>query len=199
MFAFAVINAYRIVRPESPVVKQQSQIVLGCVIIALLPLGMWGGQSLLNPKTVFEPLLYLPSLIIFPMSVAFAMMRYKILGVDEVISELEQRVHDRTTELARQNEYLTALHDTTLALINRLDAADLLEAIARRAAQLLGTPHGFVFLVNADGSLLERSVGIGLFAAAPDTRLTIGQGLAGKVWQSKQPYIVDDYDKWEGR
>ncbi|MEK7807553.1 MAG: PAS domain S-box protein, partial [Chloroflexota bacterium] len=199
VFAFAVINAYRIVRPESPVVKQQSQIVLSGVIIALLPLGMWGGQSLLNPKTVFEPLLYLPSLIVFPLSVAFAMMRYKILGVDEVISELEQRVNERTTELAQQNEYLTALHETTLSLINRLDAADLLEAIVRRAAQLLGAPHGFVFLVNADGSLLERSVGIGLFANAPDSRLAIGQGLAGKVWQSKQPFIVDDYDQWEGR
>gem|GEM_PF-1263286 len=199
VFAFAVINAYRIVRPESPVVKQQSQIVLSGVIIALLPLGMWGGQSLLNPKTVFEPLLYLPSLIVFPLSVAFAMMRYKILGVDEVISELEQRVSERTTELAEQNEYLTALHETTLSLINRLDAADLLEIIVRRAGQMLGTPHGYIFIANEDQSWLERKVELGLFVNSAAPRLRSGEGIAGKVWQSKQPIIVNDYDHWEGR
>ncbi len=218
--AFVALNVHRIVHTDSPVVKQQSQIILGGVGTSLLPLVAWSVQSLLNPKTAFEPLIYLPSLILFPLSIAYAMVRFRILGVDEVITELEQRVNERTTELEQanaalraevaeraraedalrqQNEYLTALHETTLALINRLDAADLLEAIARRAAQLLETPHGFVYLVNSDRSSLERKVGIGLFESAPDSRLAIGQGLAGKVWQSKHPFIVDDYDHWEGR
>ncbi|MBI5052735.1 MAG: GAF domain-containing protein [Chloroflexi bacterium] len=196
---FVTLNAYRVLRSDSPVVKQQSQIILVGVVTSLLPLAAWSVQSLLNPKTVFEPLIYLSSLILLPLSIALAMMRYKILGVDEVISELEQRVSERTTELEQQNEYLTALHDTTLALINRLDAADLLEIIVRRAGQMLGTQHGYIFIANEDQSWLERKVELGLFVNSAAPRLRSGEGIAGKVWQSKQPIIVNDYDHWEGR
>lgn len=37
-----------------------------------------------------------------------------------------------------QNEYLTALHETALALMNRLDLTDLLEVIVTRAGTLIG-------------------------------------------------------------
>ena len=50
--------------------------------------------------------------------------------------------------LQRQNEYLAALHATTLGLMSRLDLSELLQTIVARAAQLLGTPHGFVFLLE---------------------------------------------------
>ncbi len=44
--------------------------------------------------------------------------------------EEESRVLRETEEaLRRQNEYLTALHETSLGLIDRLDKEELLEAI----------------------------------------------------------------------
>ena len=39
----------------------------------------------------------------------------------------------------RENEYLTALHETSLGLIDHLDKEELLEAILQRAAMLTGT------------------------------------------------------------
>jgi PAS domain S-box-containing protein len=103
------------------------------------------------------------------------------------------------TDLMRQSEYLAVLHETTLGLISRLDLGDLLEALVRRAGQLLDTSHGFIYLTSGDGTALECRVGVGAFSHLIDTRMAPGEGLSGKIWQSGQPMIVDDYDAWSGR
>lgn len=135
--------------------------------------------------------------------------------------ELEQRVAERTVELQiaaetlrGQNEYLAALHETTLGLISRLDLNDLLEALITRAGQLLGTPHGYIYLVEAITGLhsngeknqdrvreaeLERKVGVGVYSQSLGFRLKAGEGLAGRVWQSGQPLVINNYDTWSGR
>ncbi len=133
---------------------------------------------------------------------------------------LEQRVAERTAELGqanthlqqeiaerrradealrRQNEYLAALHDTTLGLVSRLDVKDLLEALVTRAGQLLGTPHGFIYLATPDGAELERQVGVGVFNVNRAPRLKPGEGLSGQVWQTGRSIVVNDYDSWPGR
>jgi signal transduction histidine kinase/CheY-like chemotaxis protein/HPt (histidine-containing phosphotransfer) domain-containing protein len=102
-------------------------------------------------------------------------------------------------ELQRQNEYLAALHETTGGLISRLDLNELLQAIIMRAGQLLGTPHGFIFLLNPDEEALEQKVGVGIFAEAIGMRLRPQEGVSGRVWQSGEPLVVPDYDSWEYR
>ncbi|NJN55973.1 MAG: GAF domain-containing protein [Anaerolineae bacterium] len=103
------------------------------------------------------------------------------------------------TAVQRQNAYLAALHDTTLGLIGRLELHELLQAIVNRAAALLDTSHGFVFLVEPDGLEMEQKVGAGIFAETIGYRLKSGEGVSGKVWQTGQPVVVDDYDEWYGR
>ena len=99
----------------------------------------------------------------------------------------------------RQNEFLAALHETTLGLISRLDLNELLEALISRAGQLLGTPHGFVFLLDPGAEEIEQKVGTGTFARAIGFRLKRGEGVSGRVWQSGQPLVVTGYDSWEHR
>ncbi len=107
--------------------------------------------------------------------------------------------------LRQQNEYLAALHDTTLGLLSRLDLNDLLEALVMRAAQLLGTEHGYIYLVEFDTLdkpaeiVIERKVGVGIFNQLIGSRLKPGQGLSGKVWQTGKPLVVNNYDSWPGR
>jgi signal transduction histidine kinase/HAMP domain-containing protein len=133
---------------------------------------------------------------------------------------LEKKVAERTTELTqantrlqqeiaeraraeetlrRQNEYLAALHATTLGLISRLDLKDLLETLVMRAGQLLGTHHGFIYLAVPGGAELERKVGVGVFSEDRAPRLKPGEGLSGKVWQTGRPLVVNDYETWAGR
>ena len=113
----------------------------------------------------------------------------------ETTEDLEKTVD----ELRVQNEYRAALHDVALGLINRLDRDDLLEALLERARHLLGTPHGYVYLPKPGGREIERVVGVGLFTEARGFRMQAGEGVAGKVWQSGTPLVINDYDSWPDR
>ena len=99
--------------------------------------------------------------------------------------------------LQRQNVYLAALHETNLGLISRLELNELLQAIISRAGQLLGTPHGFIFLADPGGEDFEQKVGIGVYADLIGTRLKRDEGIVGQLWGTGKPIVVNDYGAWE--
>ena len=107
--------------------------------------------------------------------------------------------------LRAHSEYLEAMHETTLNLMNRLDAQDLLAAIVGRAGALLGTGDGYIYVVSGHGreaeelGELEVRVGTGVFAEHVGFRMHRGEGLAGRVLESGQPFSIADYDDWTGR
>jgi PAS domain S-box-containing protein len=100
--------------------------------------------------------------------------------------------------LRRQKEYMEALHDTALALVNRLDLDGLLETIVARAGALVGAVDGFVYLVDETEDAVILRVGVGIFSNRIGTRLGRGQGLAGNVWRAGQPLVLEDYNTWPG-
>jgi diguanylate cyclase (GGDEF)-like protein len=102
-------------------------------------------------------------------------------------------------EAVHRDPYLAALDETAIALMNRHDPDDLLETIINRAAALLGTPHGFIYLLEPDGESLVVSHGIGIFTDYLGYRMPIDSGLAGLVYREGQPVAVDDYDSWTYR
>jgi class 3 adenylate cyclase/CHASE3 domain sensor protein len=124
------------------------------------------------------------------------------LQLGESLADLEARRQEQE-ELARrfrrQSEYLGALHTTALGLISRLDLAELLADLTARAGQLLGTEHGYVYLVDATGEALERMVGVGVYATSIGQKLQANEGVAGRVWQSGEALVINDYERWEGR
>lgn len=119
------------------------------------------------------------------------------------LGDLENRRREQE-ELAlrfrRQSEYLTALHDTSLGLIARLDLTELLSDLTTRAAGLLGTEHGYVYLVDEAGECLERMVGVGVYARQPaGQQLKSKEGVAGTVWHSGEALVIDQYQTWPRR
>jgi PAS domain S-box-containing protein len=121
-----------------------------------------------------------------------------VAGAIEIIQDITERKR-AAQALSQRNEYLAALHETTLGLISRLDLNDLLEALVIRAGQLSGTPHGFIFLVDPGKAALECKVGVGALSRSIGLRLKPGEGLVGKVWQTGQSLVIDNYDAWPGR
>ncbi len=121
-------------------------------------------------------------------------------GPDEVLCLVRDVTERKQAErsLRRQNEYLAALHETSLALMHRLELADLLEAVVARAGALMGTPHGYVYLLEPGEAKLEMRVGLGIYEEYAGYRLGSGEGLAGKVHESGQSLVVEDYAAWEG-
>jgi PAS domain S-box-containing protein len=109
------------------------------------------------------------------------------------------RLRREIAVLSRQNEHLSALHETSLGLIDRLDKEELLEAILQRAALLTGTAHGYIYLLEADAGVMQMRVGMGFFKSQIGLRVSPGEGLGGKVWQSESFLRVDDYRAWGGR
>jgi two-component sensor histidine kinase len=101
--------------------------------------------------------------------------------------------------LHRQNEYLAALQETTLDLISRLDLDNLLENIVKRAGQLLGTPHCYLDLIEPGTSRLKPKVGRGALSQSLQFEVQPGEGVAGTVWQTGRPLVIDDYDAWPDR
>jgi PAS domain S-box-containing protein len=118
------------------------------------------------------------------------------------VRELEKALCDvKQAEdiLRRQNEYLTALHETSLGLIDHLDKEELLEAILQRAAMLTGTEHGYIYLLEPGDDEMQMRVGMGFFKGHLGLRVKKGEGMGGKAWKAEQPVLVVDYRSWKGR
>jgi PAS domain S-box-containing protein len=102
-------------------------------------------------------------------------------------------------ELRRHVMYLRALQETTLELLSQPSLDALFENIVRRAGDLVGTTAGYLDLVDAEGDRMQPRVAIGGLSDSMDNPATPGVGVAGVVWQTAAPLIVDDYDSWPDR
>jgi len=118
-------------------------------------------------------------------------------GFSGIARDITERKQTEET-LQRQNGYLAALHEVTLGLMDRVEVAGLIEAIVTRAAALLNANDGFVCLVSADGDALELAATTGHLIGRHASRLRKGEGMAGTVWQTGEPLVIDDYTAWEG-
>lgn len=102
-------------------------------------------------------------------------------------------------QLHRQNEYLQALHETTLGLVSRLDVAGLIQAIVIRAGSLVGTEHCYAYLKNSAGTKMEMAYQSGIYDHLSHYPILPGQGIAGRIWSTGKLFYTDDYSRWEGR
>ena len=105
--------------------------------------------------------------------------------------------HDRDGGVG--DPYLRALDETALALLDRHDQDSLLVTILDRASALLNTPHGFVDLLEPDGSDFVLRVGTGMFAGLVGWRAGVDEGISGEVMRTGEPVAVSDYEAWGGR
>jgi len=99
----------------------------------------------------------------------------------------------------RQSEYLAALHETTLGIVADLDLEDLLATIIERAVGLVDGNSAFIYVPREGGEALERRYTTSAFSPSPSEVLRRGEGLAGKIWQTAEPMMVEDYRSWNGR
>jgi HAMP domain-containing protein/putative methionine-R-sulfoxide reductase with GAF domain len=119
-------------------------------------------------------------------------------GAIGVATDVTERVRAEE-KLKRQADYLAALNETTLGIISRLELDDLLQALVARAGQLLDAQHGFIYLADEEDAVIRRRIGVGVYGESVGYRLQPGQGVAGRVWQSGEPVVVNDYAAWPER
>jgi len=150
----------------------------------------------------YQPdLFYMESFYSWLSSVMIFVMAAILLGIaarrmrtalHQAATELEERRRTETT-LRRQAEYLTALHETTLSIMNRLEPTSLLDSILSKAEELLETEHSFIDLVLPDRTGVQQKLGHGIFAAFQDQIILAGQGVSGRVFVSGKTMVSADY------
>ncbi len=82
---FLAVLAYRRIRSDSPVVKQQSRIILWGSVPAFTPFLVWIILQWIDPNTPFLPLLYLTPLVLFPLALTLSLLRFNLFDIDHAI------------------------------------------------------------------------------------------------------------------
>jgi PAS domain S-box-containing protein len=80
-----------------------------------------------------------------------------------------------------------------------LAAGGLLERIVAWAGQVVGTPNGYICLIDPDSGEMALRVGTGAYTDLVGLRMLKGEGLSGRVWETGAPLAIPDYGTWEGR
>jgi len=152
--------------------------------------GEWKGEFL-NKRKNGE--LYWVSTSISPIRDANGAIR-NYLAIQEDVTE-RKRIEEA---LAKQNEYLSALHDISLGILSHLSLEDVLRSVIQRSAKLIDRSCGAILLLDAERDALEVKVGTGMFEPAVGRHLRRGEGVGGKVWETGRPLVMDD-GHWNGR
>lgn len=115
---------------------------------------------------------------------------------DQAALALENARLLRETE--RRAQHLASLAETARDVAIQQNLPLLLETIVERARQLSNTAFSALFLYDASRRELEFVMQKGQTIGVPlGTRLQLGEGLAGRVAQTQQPMVVNDYQHWE--
>ncbi len=97
----------------------------------------------------------------------------------------------------RANEF-EALYQTAADLASPADLQTLLNSIIERAWTLAGAAGAGLYLFDQERGDLEL-VAIHDPDIRPGVRIALGEGLSGRVAQTKKPLVVNNYQTWEHR
>jgi signal transduction histidine kinase len=83
---FLSLTIHRRFHSSSPIVRQQSTVILWGGVIAFLPICIWMFINVIKPNGLPFPVLLYTPLVVFPVSIAYAILRYRLIDTDYVFS-----------------------------------------------------------------------------------------------------------------
>jgi len=117
--------------------------------------------------------------------------------VEEHSRTLEQKVAERTVELAQTVEELQALGEVSRTVSSTLDIETVLSRIVRHAVQLSKTDAGTLYEVNAAGQVFAPRINYGLNDAYIDALRRVGprpgdESAVSRALMKRKPYQISD-------
>jgi len=106
--------------------------------------------------------------------------------------QAEEKIQQRTAQLE-------ALQQVGLEITAQLDLDVLLHSIVSRAIRLMSGTSGGLYLHRPERDVLEWATVVGPSPVPTGSTLQRGEGLSGRVWETGEPLVVNDYQHWEGR
>jgi PAS domain S-box-containing protein len=102
--------------------------------------------------------------------------------------------------LERQNRTLSFLQEIAQEINGELEISTLLHNIMQRAVDLSRADRGGgIYLYEADQDVLRLVEGAGINQERVGITIGIDEGVAGHVFRTKQPVVVDNYTDWAER
>ncbi|MCS6841423.1 MAG: GAF domain-containing protein, partial [Roseiflexus sp.] len=102
-------------------------------------------------------------------------------------------------QLWRRVQQLDALYDTMSDIIGNLERDAVLKAIVERMVALMRATHGMIALYDPAQNNLRIHYTVGMDRDYSGMRIAPGEGVIGRVALTRQPLVVYDYRRWEGR
>ena len=115
-------------------------------------------------------------------------------SLDRIAASLEEK----TAKLQWHNDKGIAFDEIVNEFAVQHDIFTLLQRIVDKVMTLLSTSYAVISLYDASRSELEF-VAVSGSQVPVRTRIRMGEGAAGRAAETRQPFIVDQYDLWEGR
>jgi PAS domain S-box-containing protein len=126
--------------------------------------------------------------------------------VQNYTSELEQRVSERTEQVAREHRRIQTLLYITTELTASLDLDLVLNRTLGVLNETLESEHSAILLIQPDNPFLYLRASLGYTTYVPQSgqvsKVKRSEGLAGWVINNQQPALVDDLhedSRWEQR
>ena len=98
-----------------------------------------------------------------------------------------------------RDQFLAALDETAMGLLDGSGTDQLLDSILNRAARLLGVKDGYVYLGEPGDTHVTVRAGIGDTEGDIGFTMPVTQGVGGRVFTTGRPILVEDYNTFEGR
>jgi diguanylate cyclase (GGDEF)-like protein len=98
-----------------------------------------------------------------------------------------------------REQFVAALDETAMGLLDGASPAEVLDAILNRAARLLGVRDGYVYVGEPGDTHITVAAGIGETAGDIGFRMPVNKGVGGKVFSTGKALVVENYDTFEDR
>lgn len=107
-------------------------------------------------------------------------------------------INAQSYQVAQQRLWeMEQLRQAAVEINGQPDLQSTLDVIVRRAADILGVMGAYVYLYDSERDDLEVRVAYNAPTPHVGRRMQVGEGLAGRVFLSREPLIVGDYQSWE--
>jgi PAS domain S-box-containing protein len=121
----------------------------------------------------------------------------KLLYYEGFLTDVTERKQAEQSLKRRADEF-AALFETARELTIAQELDQLLQTVLKQAITLVNAHAGSIGLFDAAQRSVELIAAVNL-ETPPHSRIALGEGLNGRVAESLQPMIVNDYSTWEHR
>ena len=124
-----------------------------------------------------------------------------ILATHKVVAKdgLQKTIEDSLWPIKSDSRDLLGFIFVFRRVTPHLDMTELLRSIVAWAVELLRADAGDIFIYDEEQDVIRCVTSLGFYEEYSSVTLRPGEGFAGRVLQSGEPAIVEDYFAWEGR